>query len=570
MAKDNLNIQHGLLFTKHKVILENLQMEQVIYKFEEHKIMGCCTLKCGGITSMVLGIAILLAGSIGGFVGFPALFKSEVRKQAVLENGTDTWAAWMEPPVGIYQNFTFFNVLNPDEVLSGGKPSLSEVGPFVYRQDRKKIIVNAETPDGTIIYKEIKYWFFDAEKSAPLKEDTVVTIINPVLTGVAAKMTEIQTGSLFDGFVKFIATAFLTQYNEGLFTRRTVRELLFDGFESAMLRDLRGLLGKIVPSSRFNGFVNEKKPGKKANGTDDGNFEIETGKNNPDNLGLIRSWQNSPYLDNYWHNLDGQNSCNKINGTDGSIFGPFTIGTDKTQRLYVFSTDLCRSLYLTYNSDITHFGIKTRRYTSPQAALASPVDNPENLCFCHDIDHPELCHGATLGLESCQFGAPVVMSTPHFYTTTSSELRSDFDGINPSRELHETYLDLDPIVSVPLKARKRIQINLRVKKSYPFPSFQGLKKDYYFPVLWVEEGADIDQATADLLKAQVYAVIYALDITGWAITSIGMILTLAGLLLTVQAFKVSSSDNYSNWRIILEEQLIWNRKISFLFILFCL
>ncbi|XP_065563268.1 platelet glycoprotein 4-like isoform X3 [Artemia franciscana] len=461
MAKDNLNIQHGLLFTKHKVILENLQMEQVIYKFEEHKIMGCCTLKCGGITSMVLGIAILLAGSIGGFVGFPALFKSEVRKQAVLENGTDTWAAWMEPPVGIYQNFTFFNVLNPDEVLSGGKPSLSEVGPFVYRQDRKKIIVNAETPDGTIIYKEIKYWFFDAEKSAPLKEDTVVTIINPVLT---------------------------------------------------------------------------------ANGTDDGNFEIETGKNNPDNLGLIRSWQNSPYLDNYWHNLDGQNSCNKINGTDGSIFGPFTIGTDKTQRLYVFSTDLCRSLYLTYNSDITHFGIKTRRYTSPQAALASPVDNPENLCFCHDIDHPELCHGATLGLESCQFGAPVVMSTPHFYTTTSSELRSDFDGINPSRELHETYLDLDPIVSVPLKARKRIQINLRVKKSYPFPSFQGLKKDYYFPVLWVEEGADIDQATADLLKAQVYAVIYALDITGWAITSIGMILTLAGLLLTVQAFKKSKND----------------------------
>ncbi|KAK2713385.1 hypothetical protein QYM36_009300 [Artemia franciscana] len=54
-------------------------------------------------------------------------------------------------------------------------------------------------------------------------------------------------------------------------------------------------------------------------------------------------------------------------------------------------------------------------------------------------------------------------------------------------ELHETYLDLDPIVSVPLKARKCIQINLRFKKSYPFLSFQGLKKDYYFPVLWVEE-----------------------------------------------------------------------------------
>ena len=55
------------------------------------------------------------------------------------------------------------------------------------------------------------------------------------------------------------------------------------------------------------------------------------------------------------------------------------------------------------------------------------------------------------------------------------------------QELHETYLDLDPVVSVPLKARKRIQINLRVKKSYPFPSYQGLKKDYYFPVIWVEE-----------------------------------------------------------------------------------
>ena len=46
----------------------------------------------------------------------------------------------MDPPVETFFTVYQFNVTNPEAVLSGAKPKLAEVGPYVYRskvvQDR--------------------------------------------------------------------------------------------------------------------------------------------------------------------------------------------------------------------------------------------------------------------------------------------------------------------------------------------------------------------------------------------------------------------------------------------------
>jgi len=50
-----------------------------------------------------------------------------------------------------------------------------------------------------------------------------------------------------------------------------------------------------------------------------------------------------------WWNIDGgykgSNACNQIEGTDGSQFHP---DVKKDEKLWIFSTDLCRSMFLTF------------------------------------------------------------------------------------------------------------------------------------------------------------------------------------------------------------------------------
>lgn len=54
-------------------------------------------------------------------------------QQVVLENGTEAFDAWENPPAPIYMQFYFFNLTNPLEVLDGERPAVVEIGPYTYR-----------------------------------------------------------------------------------------------------------------------------------------------------------------------------------------------------------------------------------------------------------------------------------------------------------------------------------------------------------------------------------------------------------------------------------------------------
>jgi lysosome membrane protein 2 len=51
-----------------------------------------------------------------------------------LRNGTDTFDAWVDPPVPVYMQFWMFDLVNKkDYVDNGAKPILKEKGPYTYR-----------------------------------------------------------------------------------------------------------------------------------------------------------------------------------------------------------------------------------------------------------------------------------------------------------------------------------------------------------------------------------------------------------------------------------------------------
>lgn len=74
-----------------------------------------------------------------------------------------------------------FNVTNPKDVLNGAIPIVNEVGPYIYRQFRDKIVSEISADESIVTYKTIQKFIFDSEASAPYTESDDVVLLNPHL-----------------------------------------------------------------------------------------------------------------------------------------------------------------------------------------------------------------------------------------------------------------------------------------------------------------------------------------------------------------------------------------------------
>ncbi|XP_010768649.1 lysosome membrane protein 2-like, partial [Notothenia coriiceps] len=132
--------------------------------------------------------------------------------------------------------------------------------------------------------------------------------------------------------------------------------------------------------------------------------------------------------------------CNMINGTNGGSFHPVIT---KNETLYMFSSDLCRSLYALYEEDVTVKGIPGYRFSPPSEVFANQTVNPANAGFCVPAGN---CLGSgVLNVSPCKQGAPIVMSTPHFYQADEKYVQDVF-GMRPKKEQHQTAIDINPVI----------------------------------------------------------------------------------------------------------------------------
>jgi len=205
---------------------------------------------------------------------------------------------------------------------------------------------------------------------------------------------------------KLMLNMYANRFKETPFLRKKVRELLFDGYYVGLIDTLQNITRKaILPNSTFGLYygvswsyyckISQWKcyetyptimsPNFQKNHTDDGLYEIRTGRTDSSKFGEIVRWNGESEL-SWWGKSGGGDFCNRINGSDGSIFPPF-VKKDRVVR--IFSSDLCRSLYLTYTKEVEYKGVPALKFTIPEAMLADPVSNPENRCFCPNPDPVE-------------------------------------------------------------------------------------------------------------------------------------------------------------------------------------
>ncbi|KAL4843081.1 hypothetical protein H8958_003743 [Nasalis larvatus] len=384
----------------------------------------CCFYTAGTLSLLLLVTSVtLLVARV-----FQKAVDQSIEKKIVLRNGTEAFDSWEKPPLPVYTQFYFFNVTNPEEILRGETPRVEEVGPYTYRELRNKANVQFGDNGTTISAVSNKAYVFERDQSVgDPKIDLIRTLNIPVLTVIEWSRVH---------FLREIIEAMLKAYQQKLFVTHTVDELLW-GYKDEILSLLHVFRPDISP---YFGLFYEK------NGTNDGDYVFLTGEDNYLNFTKIVEWNGKTSLD--WWITD---KCNMINGTDGDSFHPLIT---KDEVLYVFPSDFCRSVYITFSDYESVQGLPAFRYKVPAEILANTSDNagfciPEGNCLGSGVLNVSICKNLT---------------------------------------------------GIILKAAKRFQINIYVKKLDDFVE-TGDIRTMVFPVMYLNESVLIDRETASRLKS---------------------------------------------------------------------
>lgn len=212
--------------------------------------------------------------------------------------------------------------------------------------------------------------------------------------------------------------------------------------------------------------------------------------------------------------------ANQINGTDGSWFPPLINKHYESERLYLFSTDVCRSLYAKFEGHSSVLKIATEAFSIPAEIFLNGTLNPDNAPF-GTLD------SGVLDVSACRQGAPIVISLPHLLYA-ADQYKNAVDGISPDASVHRTVLEVEPHTGLVLDAQKRLQINVFVK---PDPFIDDLTQisQVILPAMWINESTTIDQKSANDLNNQVLRYFTIVRWVSIVLIPFGVVLLIIGI-----------------------------------------
>nr|WBG54460.1 scavenger receptor class B1 [Austinograea rodriguezensis] len=456
---------------------------------------------------VVVGV-LLVAGSLVFHHYFAKVFGVMLDKRLMLVPGSKTLESFKSPPVPILMQFWLFNVTNSEEVLEGAMPILQQVGPYTYEEKQLKYNLSFNDEEGTVTYLQNKTFFYRPDLSPGVTLSDTITTINAVMMSLGARLSSTPPA------IAAVVQVWFDRFGVTPFVTKTVRELLFDGYEEPLLLQLADLTGDPEHATGRFGFYRK-------NNTNGGAYTVYTGVKGMDNYQNIARWRGEAMLGFWKRDPSGGDTCNMINGTAGSQFPrPLT----RHSMLHLYVAELCRSIFAEYQRDVSHGALTLYRYVLPERLLAKNLDND---CYCIDNF---TCRASMINVAPCRKGAPVVMSTPHFYQGSAKDV-AELVGLEPHALEHETYLDVEPNTGVTFRAAKRIQVNMPLKRYADLPAFRAVP-DVILPVLWVNESAEVPLERTHALH-RTLTLPFMLVTVGVAVLA-----TLGVVLLLVAAIKV--------------------------------
>lgn len=486
------------------------------------------------------------------YYALPPIINLYINKQISLEPSSQTYPMWLQPPVPIYQKFYFYNVTNAIDIEQRGhKPVLQEIGPFTYRSVWTKREIQLDDIKNTISFKHFKEWHFEPDLSIADHRVQLVTLNAPL----AITLSLIQSAS---NAVRLLVTFSLDGLSDGFFTKRSVKQLLFDGYPDLLTTFGPLLNAEMLSQGGHFGYMNAR------NNSQDGFYEINTGTDDIRKLNTINRYNGRTKLP-YWysgahshsHNHNNGNNrhgrhngahtkhnhgisghCNALDGsTTGEMFPPIEAGQ---RSIKLFQPDFCRVWRL--DSDGSEFetadGLKLRRFIATRDVFRNASDLAENTCFFSSkhmhtdaaqlrqfpssrrpgrTGRQQASHNGNqrahlpppgrrewpagvFTLAPCKFNAPIFMSMPHFLDA-DPYFASQVDGLEPDRNKHEFYVDLEPRTGSPVMMSARVQLNVAISKPPGLVRFRNIP-EIMFPVFWQELTVNVSKSSQAIDQLQ--------------------------------------------------------------------
>jgi len=404
---------------------------------------------------------------------FPSIFNIILEEKLTIKEGTPAYDAWKKPIIPTNIKIYFFNIKNPTEIENGSKPHLEQVGPFTYREETERV-EEVFHENGTVTYKTRKFWHFLENESMDL-ETIICTVDIPVLASA-----EFARGSFFNT----LTMSGIMKTRSSLFTKKTAKELLFDGYSDPLLT-MGSFFAKDngIPMDKFGWFY-------KRNGTtwSDGIVNMATGQKDFQDVGSIKFWHGS-------NRTMYPDECGDLRGTSAG----FTPPDINRQYIDFFSTDICRPIRFEKAEEVEIEGISARRYSlNPQNTFGNEETNPENHCY-HAYFPPGM-HNST-GCKGGDTTLKTFVSLPHFLGADPFYQEQFEEGsLHPDPEKHFASMTIQPETSIPIQVLMRLQIILQIKSNPGVGSFFTNLPDVFLPVFWFDAEAVVTPELAGQVK----------------------------------------------------------------------
>lgn len=154
-----------------------------------------------------------------------------------------------------------------------------------------------------------------------------------------------------------------------------------------------------------------------------------------------------------WGQAWSNEYSNRIAGSDGQSFGRPV--TDEKVSMYI--SDIYRSLFAKYEGTETDwYDVPLRRYGIQRKDLENATTNAEN------AQYYQFAQMGLLNLTKA--GGNVVSlwaSRPHFLGS-DDRLIASVSGLSPKKEIHDTFLDVEPNSGLLARAHKRLQLSYKM------------------------------------------------------------------------------------------------------------
>uniref|UniRef100_A0A336LPC4 lysozyme n=1 Tax=Culicoides sonorensis TaxID=179676 RepID=A0A336LPC4_CULSO len=118
--------------------------------------------------------------------------------------------------------------------------------------------------------------------------------------------------------------------------------------------------------------------------------------------------------------------------------------------------------------------------------------------------------------------APVVATHPHMLGA-APEYTNLIDGFEPDFRKHQILIDVEPHTGIPLRGGKRVQFNMFLRKVDSIALTKNLRTTL-FPIVWVDEGIELNDKMVDLVNSSLINVLFYLDLFQWGSVGIGIVM----------------------------------------------